>query len=115
GARVYSNLGSGILLVIIGGVMEGIYAVPTRYTPRWKWEHIWGGGPLMSIVLVAWPIAWLTIPEPLRVLREAGASSLLLTSLFGAAWGLGGIFFGLGVEIVGIAAGVSLILGLIAV
>lgn len=108
---MYSNVGLGILLVVIGGVMEGIYAVPTRYTPRWKWEHIWGGGSLMSILLVA----WLTIPAPLQVLREAGASSLLMTSLFGAAWGLGGIFFGLGVEIVGIAVGVSLILGLIAV
>jgi L-rhamnose-H+ transport protein len=105
----------GILLVLIGGIMEGIYAVPTRFTPKWKWEHIWGGGSLMSIVLVAWPMAWLTIPQPLHVLREAGLGSLLKTSLFGAAWGLGGIFFGLGVEIVGIAVGVSLILGLIAV
>jgi L-rhamnose-H+ transport protein len=112
---VSTNLGFGILLVLFGGVMEGIYAVPTRYTPRWKWEHIWGGGSLMSILLVAWPMAWLTIPEPLQVLREAGTSSLLMTSLFGAAWGLGGIFFGLGVEIVGIAVGVSLILGMIAV
>lgn len=112
---MHTNLGLGILLVVVGGVMEGIYAVPTRYTPRWKWEHIWGGGALMSILLVAWPMAWLTIPEPLQVLREAGTSNLLMTSLFGAAWGLGGIFFGLGIEIVGIGVGVSLILGLIAV
>ena len=112
---MHTNLGLGILLVVVAGIMEGIYPVATRYTPRWKWEHIWGAGSLMSILLVAWPIAWLTIPEPFRLLRETGASNLLMTTLFGAGWGIGGIFFGYGVNVVGIAVGVSLIMGLIAV
>ena len=109
------QLGLGILLVVIGGVMEGTYAVSTRYTPRWKWEHIWGAGSLMGIVLIAWPVALLTVPELGQVFQQAGVNNLMVTASLGAGWGLGSIFFGLGVNAVGIAVGVSLILGLIAV
>ena len=109
------KLGLGILLVVIGGVMEGTYAVSTRYTTRWKWEHIWGAGSLMAIILIAWPVALLTVPELGQVFQQAGTNSVMTTAALGAGWGLGSIFFGLGVNAVGIAVGVSLILGLIAV
>jgi len=112
---VATNLGMGILLVVLGGIMEGTYAVSTQYTPRWKWEHIWGAGSLMALLLVAWPVTLLTVPDLGRVFAEVGLGNLIAPALFGAAWGAGSIFFGLGVNAVGIAIGVSLIMGLIAV
>jgi L-rhamnose-H+ transport protein len=111
---VSNNLEIGIILVVLAGVMEGTYAVPTRYTPQWKWEHIWGAGSLMSLLLVAWPVAALTVPDLRAIFAEAGWREIALPALLGAGWGAGGIFFGLGVNIVGIAVGVTLILGLIA-
>jgi L-rhamnose-H+ transport protein len=108
-------LSFGILLVVVGGVMEGVYAVATRYTSRWNWEHIWGAGSLMALLLIAWPVAWLTVPDLSAVFAEASLSSLIPPILFGLGWGAGSIFFGLGVNAVGIAVGVSLIMGLIAV
>ncbi len=110
-----TNLGLGIVLVILGGMMEGTYAVATRFTPRWKWEHIWCAGSFMALVLIAWPVAFLTVPNLGQVFSEAEFSSLALPALLGLGWGAGSIFFGLGVNSVGIAVGVSLIMGLIAV
>jgi L-rhamnose-H+ transport protein len=112
---VSTNLQIGLLLVIIGGIMEGTYAVSMRYTSRWKWEHIWGAGSLASLVLIAWPVAFATVPNLGAVFAEAGTKSLIAPTILGLGWGAGSIFFGLGVNAVGIAVGVSLVMGLIAI
>jgi L-rhamnose-H+ transport protein len=110
-----ASLTFGILLVVIGGCMEGVYSVPLKFTPRWRWEQIWGAGSLLSLLLVGWPVALLTVPHLPEVFSEAGFRNLVAPALFGLGWGAGGIFFGLGVEIVGVAVGVSLVMGLIAI
>jgi L-rhamnose-H+ transport protein len=110
-----SSLLVGLLLTIVGGTMEGAYALPLKHTPRWDWEHIWGTGSLMALILVPWPLAFLTVPNLMEVLGNASAKSLLSAVLFGAGWGAGGIFFGLGVAALGLSLGLSLILGLVAI
>lgn len=109
------NLGLGILIVILGGCMEGTYAISMKYVPRWRWEHIWGASCVAALVLVAWPVTLLTVPAVASVFSEVGLRSLLWPTVFGLAWGAGSIFFGLGVDAVGLAVGVSVIMGLIAV
>lgn len=105
----------GILLVLAGGGMEGTYALAMKFTPRWKWEHIWGAGSLAALLLVPWPIAFLTIPHLSEVFESVPASDLIWPAVFGLGWGIGSIFFGLGVNAVGIGVGISVILGLVAV
>ena len=105
----------GILLILLGGIMEGAFALPLKLTPKWKWENIWGAGSLMALLLIPWPIAVLTVPELVEVYRSSSAQSILLALLFGAGWGAGGVFFGLGVNAVGLSVGLSLIFGLIAI
>jgi len=109
-----TSLTIGILLVILAGCMEGLYTVPMKFAHRWRWEQIWGAGSILSLLLVGWPVALLTIPHLGEVFKEAGPGNLIAPALYGLCWGAGGIFFGLGVEIVGIGVGVSLILGLLA-
>ena len=106
---------AGFALIIIGGVMEGGYALALKYTPRWNWENIWGAGSLMAMILVPWPVAAMTIPGLIDVYQSSSATSIWVTLLFGAGWGAGGIFFGLGVNVVGLAMGLSLIMGMIAI
>ena len=35
---------TGILLVIAGGALEGLFSLPVTRTPKWQWENIWGRG-----------------------------------------------------------------------
>lgn len=106
---------TGILLILLGGIMEGGFALPLKLTPKWKWENIWGAGSLMALLLIPWPVAVLTVPELVEVYRGSSLQSILMALLFGAGWGAGGVFFGLGVSTVGLSLGLSLIFGLIAV
>jgi L-rhamnose-H+ transport protein len=106
---------TGLLLIVAGGVMEGLFALPMKFTPRWAWENIWAAGSLAALVLVPWPLALLTVPHLASVYSAAPVSALLLAVLFGAGWGCGGVFFGKGVSSLGLSLGTSLIMGLIAI
>jgi L-rhamnose-H+ transport protein len=106
---------TGLLLIMLGGVMEGIFSLPVRITPRWAWENIWGAGSLAALAFIPVPLLLLTIPDPLSVYATAPTSAVVLAVLFGAGWGLGGIFFGLGIRALGLSVGTSMIMGLVAI
>lgn len=108
------NLVLGVLLVVVGGLMEGTYTVALMRTPKWKWEHTWGLGSLFALILIPWPVAFLTVPNLSQVYHQVSSGTIIVTALFGLGWGVGSIFFGLGVKFVGVALGISLIMGIIA-
>lgn len=110
-----TDLSMGFVLLVTSGVMQGAFPLPLKLLTRWRWEHVWGAGSLLALLLVPWPVAFATVPDLAAVYREAPGGAVLSALLFGAGWGVGGVFYGLGVAAVGLSLGLSLILGLIAV
>lgn len=108
-----SQLILGLLLVLLAGALEGLFSLGVTRTPKWRWENSWGLGSLIALVVVPWPLALLTVPDLGGVYHSIPTSKLLLTFLFGVGWGLGGIFWGKAIAAVGMALGVSLLMGLI--
>ncbi len=100
-------------LVLLGGVLAALFIVPTTTTPRWKWENIWGLGSLIALVAVPWPLAWTTVPHLGDVYRAAGFWPFTLAFLFGVGWGLGGIFWGQAIVMLGLGLGTSIMVGLV--
>jgi L-rhamnose-H+ transport protein len=103
----------GLWLVFLAGALEGLFSLGVTRTPKWKWENTWALGSLIALTVVPWPLALLTVPDLGGVYQSIPASKLLLTFLFGVGWGLGGIFWGKALAAVGMALGVSLLMGLI--
>jgi len=103
----------GILLVIIAGALEGLFSLPLTRTPKWRWENVWGLGSFIALVVVPWPMALLSVNDLMGVYEQVSPGILLLVLLFGIGWGLGGIFWGKAISAVGMALGVSLLMGLI--
>jgi len=103
----------GIILVILAGACEGLFSLGVTRTPQWKWENIWGLGSLIALLLVPWPVAYFTVPHLGQVFANVPNNILLLTFVFGIGWGLGGIFWGKAIAAVGMALGVSLLMGFI--
>jgi len=105
----------GFILMLLGGIFSGTFSFPLKYTSKWKWENTWGIGSLMALILVPWPLALLTIPDLREVYSSVSVSIILLSLLFGAGWGTGGIFFGKGLDAIGFSIGLALIMGTIAI
>jgi L-rhamnose-H+ transport protein len=106
---------TGLVLMVLGGIMEGLFSLPVRTTPRWAWENIWGAGSLAALLLVPGPLLLLTIPHPAAVYTAAPTAAIIAAILYGAGWGLGGIFFGMGMAALGLSLGTSIIMGLVAI
>lgn len=105
----------GLILVIVAGALEGLFSLGITRTPKWQWENIWGLGSLIALLVVPWPLAILTIKNLGEVYSQVGTGLVVLVFLFGIGWGFGGIFWGKAIAAVGMALGVSLLMGLITI
>jgi L-rhamnose-H+ transport protein len=107
------NATVGILLAIAGGALEGVFSLPATRTPRWRWENIWGIGFLVALLVVPWPLAFWTVPNLFEVFSQVNPGVLIVTLLCGVGWGLGSLFWGKAIAAIGVALGISLMMGLI--
>jgi L-rhamnose-H+ transport protein len=105
----------GFLLMLLGGICQGVFSFPLKYASKWEWENTWGAGSLMALVLVPWPLALLTIPGLVEVYASVPFFTIILALIFGAGWGIGGIFFGKGLDAIGFSIGLALIFGIVSV
>ncbi len=108
----------GLLIIAIGAFCQSSSYVPINKIKNWSWESYW---------LVQGIFAWLVFPIAGAVMSVSGTGqgfsgllaligsnpkSALLTILFGALWGVGGLTFGLSMRYLGVALGQSIALGL---
>lgn len=103
---------SGVFFHFVGGVASGSFYVPYKKVKGWAWESLWIVGGLFSWLILPPLAAWLTIPNFADIIRQASASTLGYTYLFGVLWGIGGLTYGLGVRYLGVGLGSSIMLGL---
>lgn len=101
----------GVLLHTIGGFSSASFYVPTYKIKQWAWETYW-----ILLGFVAWMVmpiigCWLVSESVGSIFGAAPGQALFYTYLFGALWGFGGLFSGLGIRYMGLALGQSVSLG----
>ena len=107
-----TNLGLGILLVLIAGVMVGNCMTPLQQIRRWKWENSWLVFSLVSLVIIPVTLALASIPHLWDLYRRAPWPDLLPPFLFGAGWGVAQVLFGIAVVRLGMALAFAIVVGL---
>lgn len=108
------NWTMGMILVLVAGLLQGTFMLPTKYTKKWNWENTWLSFSSMAYLLFPWGIALLTVPDLKQILAETSDATLARALLFGFGWGLGCLTFGLGIDYLGLSLGFAIILGLTA-
>ena len=102
----------GYLLVVLAGVFQGSFMVPMKFTRRWAWENTWLVFASTAYLLWPWLLAWAALPHLRSVISGTSLHSLVLIELFGLGWGFGALTFGLGVDLLGLGLGFTIMLGL---
>ena len=102
----------GLIWILVAGVTQGAFPLPMKFVRRWKWEHLWFVYSVIAFFILPWTIAWATVPHLTAVYAGAPLRVVWLTALYGAGWGAGSVFFGLGVDALGMALGFSMITGI---
>ena len=103
---------AGLFLILFGGVLQGTFALPMKYTRRWNHENIWLVFAFTGLVLFPWLVAAVTIPSLGDVYASTPGSTLLVILGFGLGWGIGATLTGIGLRLLGISLGLGIILGL---
>ena len=75
-------------------------------------EHLWLTYSGIAFFVLPLILALATIPQLSAVYGSSQTTVVLTTALFGAGWGVGSVFFGLGVDALGMALGFSMMTGL---
>lgn len=106
-----SNPALGVTFHAIGGLAAGSFYIPFKRVRGWGWESYWLVGGVLSWIVAPWLLAWLCVPDLLRVLAAAPRESIVWSYMFGALWGIGGLTFGLSMRYLGISLGYAVALG----
>jgi len=102
----------GLVWILVAGVTQGAFPLPMKFVRKWKWEHLWLVYSLIAFFILPWITAWVTVPHLAAVYAASPARVVWLTALYGAGWGAGSVFFGLGVDALGMALGFSMMTGI---
>ena len=102
----------GLLLGLLSGVMTGSFSLPMKKTTRWSWEATWLIWSICALLIIPWVIAFATVTDVLSVFTDAKASDMFLVYVFGLCWGLGAVFFGQSIAMIGISLSFALCIGL---
>lgn len=103
----------GLLIIAVGAFCQSSSYVPINKIRKWSWESYWLVQGVFAWLLFPLLGALLAVPQGhgLFEIYSAFPKESLLTILFGALWGIGGLTFGLSMRYLGIALGQSLALG----
>ncbi len=106
------NVALGLSLAIGGGLGQGTYGLPLKYTKGWNWENTWSLWSLWALIIIPWLMAFITVKDLMGTYFQAPPGTLCMVFLFGVLWGLGGVTFGLALDRVGLALTYGIIIGM---
>jgi L-rhamnose-H+ transport protein len=102
----------GLAMALVAGAMAGNCMLPSKYVHRWSWENMWLVFSLVSLVVLPWALALLTVPHLGELYAGLPARQFLVPFLLGAGWGIAQVLFGLSIARLGLALGYAIIVGL---
>lgn len=102
----------GAFLAVIGGAMQGAFAVPMKYARKWQHENIWLVFAVSGLVVLPWIVTISTIPHWLQIYRSSPVELLTTVVVCGLGWGIGATLVGIAFRMLGIGLAFAIILGL---
>ncbi len=98
--------------IVIAGALNGSFAVPMKTARAWKFEHIWGVFSIFAMVVIPWCAVLIAVPRWNVIFAAIPISGLASLVALGLIWGVASLLYGLAIDLLGIALGFSIQLGL---
>lgn len=111
-AEMTANPAMGILIFTLGGLAGAVFYLPFKKVKNWAWESYWLVYALFALLIVPVVLALTTSPNAIAVLKTIPSERLGYICLCGAAWGVGGLTWGLMIRYLGVGLGLALGCGL---
>jgi L-rhamnose-H+ transport protein len=107
-AQTTTNPGMGVLIFALGGLAGAVFYLPFKRVKNWAWESYWFIYAVFGLVIVPWALTFIVSSNVLTVLSSAPRKEVLYCYLCGAAWGVGGLTWGLMIRYLGVGLGLAI-------
>ncbi len=107
-----TNPALGITIFVMGGLAGAVFYLPLKNVKQWAWESYWLFYALFALLIVPIALALLKSPNTFSVLQAAPSKEVWYCYLCGAAWGFGGLTWGLMIRYLGVGLGLAMGCGL---
>jgi L-rhamnose-H+ transport protein len=108
-----TNPALGVFIFMLGGLAGAVFYMPFKKVKDWAWESYWMVYALVGLLIVPWVLAFAMSPNVLSVLKASPSKELWYCYLCGAAWGFGGLTWGLMIRYLGVGLGLAIGAGLV--
>jgi L-rhamnose-H+ transport protein len=98
--------------IVLAGLLNGSFAVPIKTARAWKFDHIWMVFSLLAMAVIPWAGVALAVPRWSEILGAVPASGWWGLVALGLLWGVASLLYGVAVDLLGIALGFAIQLGL---
>ncbi len=105
------NIGAGIAIACIAGVMNGLFPLPMKANKVWAWENNWLPFSFLSLAIFPAIIAWYAVPLLSDALRHVSSIDIFAALLCGALIYTGSLLFGISIDYAGLALSFALLVG----
>ncbi|MGA2949290.1 MAG: L-rhamnose/proton symporter RhaT [Candidatus Sulfotelmatobacter sp.] len=106
------NATTGLILLMVAGMVNGSFTVPMKFTKGWAWENIWLLWSIFALVVFPPVCAFSAIPHLFAVYSGSSIVLILTIAGFGLGWGVSQLCFGLATNSIGIALTFSIAMGI---
>ncbi|MBS0351268.1 MAG: hypothetical protein JSR33_08805 [Proteobacteria bacterium] len=101
-----------LLFILVGGAVNGSFALPTKYIKHWYFENIWSNYIVWAFLILPWAVMFIIEPHAGIVYRHLPVSALLILIIGGIAFGIGQACFAQALKIIGFGLGFVINIGL---
>jgi len=98
--------------IVLAGLLNGSFAVPLKTTRVWKFNHIWTLHSILAMGVIPWIVVVLAVPRWHDLLTRVGGRGWLILVGWGVLFGVASLLYGIAVDLLGIALGFAIQLGL---
>lgn len=103
---------TSILLIIIAGLLNGSFVIPTKYLKNSPAERIWFWHSIVGVGIIPWVILVFEQPDAFLNYKYLPFGVLFFIVASGIVFGLGQIWFAKAIELIGIALSFTINLGI---
>jgi L-rhamnose-H+ transport protein len=98
--------------IAAAGMLNGTFAVPMKTARSWKFNHVWGVFSILAMMVIPWAAVLMAVPGWKLTLTSISRGGLAGLIALGLLWGVASLLYGLAIDLLGIALGFSIQLGL---
>jgi len=102
----------GVTIVLVAGLLSGVFVAPTLRIREWEWEHIWLVYSISAFLMVPLGLVALFSPRVFSDVLQPQIHLVARVGMYGVLFGIGCVLFGVTWARLGIAVANALVSGI---